>query len=246
MGIVRALKRFATLPELHNIPIITPGEARWITDSVRHSPDLGYLEQFEFQLLFTPDELRQDHPRYKLLEESALICGGFTEKTYAFWMQEQALADGTFERKGIPIRQDGPPSVLQWLPKPLRLKGELHAIRPWQFQRIDDYKRNTEQFRRQRVNIVVPYRKLSDDCYVDDLDRPLPPAIIGKGYLIEYPERVFIIRAWMYVAIPEYWNDLLDAGFRGFKPVYNYESQKKRPWLLRYYDFPKPTYRQQV
>lgn len=219
-------------------------EARWITDSVRYSPDLGYLEQFQYQLLFVTDELRHKHPHNALLEDSPLLCGAYTEKTYAFWMQEfPIIGTGETELRGIPLRQDGDPS-LSWMAPSLRIKGELYAVPPRYFQKIDEYKKNTEVFRRQRINVLVPYKVFQQDNGHDQFGRPLPAPLQGadvKGKRTFVFQGTHPIRCWMYVGIPEYWNDLPLADFRGFKTVNNYESRRKNSWLTRYYDFPRPS-----
>lgn len=233
MGMMNALRRLQ-LPELsaHGISFPSLHEANWLTQSVKHSPDLGYLEQYEFQLLFSPDDTRVGYSHYSLISESVALCGGYTEKTYAYW----SLETNKF-RTPIPIRQDGEP-VLRYMAPSLKIKGDVQAVRTWQFRQLDDYKKNKEQFRRQRVNILVPFHKMSNGN-IDDNGQELPRALQDKGYLIKYPERVYVLRCWMYVGISEYWDDLLDAGFRGFKPVPHYEARANRPWLKEYYDFPR-------
>lgn len=236
MGIGNALRKIIpSVPGVQSISLPLPEEARWMTERVKYSPDMGWLEEQEFQLLFCPDNFRSGYAHYGKTE-GTVLCGGYTEKNYAYWCQQ--IGDA---RTGIPIRQDKD-SVLRYVPPALKVKGELQAVLSSRFDVIDTHMRNTEVFRRQRVNILVPYRMRTKN--VTDLGTELPRVLQARDenapdYVLEGPLRVYIIRAWMYVGIPEYWNDLLDAGFRGFKTVNHYESRMKRPWLLRYYDFPK-------
>lgn len=237
MGIIKsALQRLNPLPELsfNGISFPSQHEARWLTDQVKHSPDLGYLEQFEFQLYFTPDDTRVGHERHSMIADGAPLCTAYTQDTFSYWVQETQRGD-VLERIPIPMRQQGQPSV-RYFPPALKIKGEIHAIRPWQFRGLDDHKRNREQFRRQRVNLLVPYREVVWRKDHTSDGQPLPPALQGKNG-VHGPERVHVIRAWMYVGIPEYWDELFDAGFRGFKTVNHYES--RRSWLKEYYDFPR-------
>lgn len=230
MGIANALKRIIpSVPGIQTISLPLPEEARWMTERVRYTPDMGYLELSEFQLLFVPDVLRTGYVHYDKTE-GVLLCGGYTEKNFAHWYQQ--VGD---ERIGIPMRQDVD-SPLRYMPPALKIKGELQAVLSSRFDVVDTHMRNTHLFRRQRMNILVPYRKRTKNT--DDLGNELPKALQGKDHIVDGPKRVYIIRAWMYVGIPEYWNDLLDAGFRGFKTVNHYES-RFNPWLKRYYDFPK-------
>lgn len=239
---LQALKRFLFADpsgvSFHGIKFPSVEEARWMTNQVFHSPDLGYLEQAEFQLLFVPDDMRLGYSHHSLIEESVPLAGGYTQNTFAYWVQTTEKPNGDVERIGIPLRQDGP-HIVQYFAPPLKIKGEVHAVRSWQFQRTDEYKRNTKQFRRQRMNILVPYRVKSNFPLNPDgtpyKSQPVP--LVGKNYQYEAPEKVYVLRCYMYVAMPEYWNNLLDAGFRGIKPVNRYES--RRSWLKEYYDFPK-------
>ena len=237
---LNALKRFLSpdLADINAFGVKFPSvqEAKWLTDQTYHSPDLGYLEQFEYQLLFTVDDTRFGYERYGLIEDGKPLTGAYTQDTFEFWMQEHHNADGKLERLPIPIRKDGP-HVLRYAPPPLKIKGEVHAIRPGQFRGLDDYKRNRKQFRRQRVNVLVPYTLRVNEVGADKHGIEVPYQLRGKNHIFETPEKVYVLRAWMYVGIPEYWDHILDAGFRGFKAVNRYQS--RRPWLKEYYDFPK-------
>jgi hypothetical protein len=70
------------------------------------------------------------------------------------------------------------------------------------------------------------------------LFRPLPRCLQGTLHPVYSGMKCYIIRAWMYVAKPDYWEPVLDGGFRGFKIVNYYESRDK-PWAKEYYDYPK-------
>lgn len=229
MGMLNYLRKKVHLPGFHSIVLPSLEEAKWMTNRVQFTPDMGYLEQTQFQLLFVPDVLRSGYSHYDKGEGTVLCCG-YTEKSFAYWCQQ--VGD---ERTGIPIRQDQD-SPLRYMPPALKIRGELQAVLSSRFDVIDTHMRNTQIFRRQRMNILVPYRIRTKNT--DDLGNDLPKPLQGKDYIVDGPKRVHIVRAWMYVGIPEYWNDLLDAGFRGFKTVNNYESRFS-PWLKRYYDFPK-------
>lgn len=241
MGIVNRLKRFIpNLPGTNAVRLPSQAEAQWITDSVKHSPDLGWLERFEFQLLFTPDTNRSGCSHYDLVEDSAFMATGYTERLHEYWYDERVVgikSDGSVAKEYIgvpvPVKQQ---SMLRWAPPALKIKGEIHAIRPWQFQKLDEYKQNRSVFVRQRVNILVPYTKLSNDDA--DFERPIPPTIRNSGYCFLTPEKVQVVRCWMYVANLNYWNDLFTAD-TSLRAVRNFEARKKRPWLTGYYDFPR-------
>lgn len=230
---LKALKRFIPGSEPFNqtfgLNLPDADEVKWLLNSIKHSPDLGWLEQKEGWLYFATDEMKSGHPRYKL-GSGAVLCTGYTEKLYNFWYQDEGN-----DRVPIPMLAQGDHTV-RYFPPPLRIQGELQYVPSSSFQQMDDYKRNTLQFRRQRVNILVPYHVESRGDR-DEHGKELPKPLQGKNHTVKGPERVYVIRAWMYVGRPEYWNDVLDAGFRGFKTVRHVEG--RRPWLKGYYTYPK-------
>jgi hypothetical protein len=215
-------------------------EARWITDSVKYSPDLGWLEQFEYQLLFAADDTKSGHSHHCLIEDNAFAATAYTENFFQYWVQE--VGD---ERIPIPMKIIGAPKphVVRYFPPELRIKGELLIVRTPQFRALDNYKRNGVEFKRQRVNVVVPYRErnyLKNTLAKDEpcFFRPIPRCLQETYHCILSPPRVHVVRAWMYVAMPSYWEKILDGGFRGFKPV-NYYPSREKAWAKEYYDYPK-------
>lgn len=193
---------------------------------VRHTPDMGTLEQYEFQLLFCPDRTQRGCSEYSLIEDSVYISSAFTLKKFNFYQQRDGLP------VPLPAYQDkttvGAPS--------LKIKGELHAIRPYQFLNLDSYKDNLVSFRRERVKILIPHHPVHklEERYSNG--KPIP---LMTGQYVVGAERVKWFEAWMYIAQPVYWNDLLDGGFM-FNPVTSYTD--KRPWLGKYYSLKRENY----
>ena len=213
-------------PKLFGTPNLpSKHEVDWLNESVRHSPDLGKLEQYEFQLLFSPDETQRGYPQYPLIEDSVFLCHAFTQKTYNYWQQR----DGQL----IPLEADKPAAV-KYFPPSLRIKGEVHAIRPYQFRDLDTWKQNTVQYNRKRVKLLIPHREVIVDDYYDEDGKELPFCLQGKKGIVG-PEQIHIIRAWMYVGRDEYWDELLTPF--NFHAVQHHMS--RRPWLKEYYSYPK-------
>lgn len=237
MGIQLIRNEFAKLVgQGINFPSVH--EARWLTDSVKHSPDLGYLEQFEYQLLFCGDDTKLNHSHHCLIEDNQFIANAFTSNYFNYWQLETVNKHDQLERLPIPMQTTILKHTVRYFPPPLKIAGQLFAVRPYQFRELDNYKQNRVQFQRKRVNLIVPYRprwyKTNDEL---EPTQKLPKALQGTKHYILGDERVFIIRAWMYVGRPDYWDNLLDAGFRGFKTVNTFES--RREWLRDYYAYPK-------
>jgi len=220
---------FATFPSAH--------EARWMTDQMRYTPDYGYLEQFEWLRLFVADDTKSGHSHHCLLDGKRFLSHGFTADTFNYWVQESRDLRGDPIRTPIPMVSNKP-QVLRYTPPPLKIQGQIFAVRPYSFIGLDTYKRNTVQFRRKRVDILVPYR-VGKHMTNDELEptQKLPRVLQGTQHHILENERMFTLRCYMYVGKPEYWEDLLDAGYRGFKTVNIFES--KRPGLKEYYAYPK-------
>lgn len=198
----------------------------------KYTPDLGWLEQFEYQLLFCPDETQRALPSYTFIaDDSAFVANCYTQKTYDYWEQRVGNL-----RMGIPLPASNC-TVGTLFPRSRKIKGELHVVRPKAFIELDDYKQNTHMFIRKRVNVLLPHKPLLNrNVSLRDNGKELPLALQGRKIMLG-AERVYIIRAWMYVANPNYWDDLLDAGWSGFKHVHQFQS--KRQWLGEYSYFTK-------
>lgn len=233
MGFMQAARQFQAIVG-SDINFPSQHEARWLTDQARYSPDLGWLEQFEYQWFFCADDTKQNHSHHTLISDSEFGSTAYTTQPFNYWVLETAQ-----ERIPVPMQSTGP-SVIRYFPPSLKIRGELRKVRTNQILGLDTYKRNTLQFKRKRISVLVPYRDAERNANVDEfgeLLKPVPRALQGTQHFTLSPEKIYVIRAWMYVGIPEYWDNVLDAGWRGFKTVNYYQS--KRSWLKEYYDFPK-------
>ena len=213
-------------PKLFGTPNLPDkNEVDWLNQSVRYSPDLGKLEQYEYLLLFSPDETQRGYSQYPLIEDSAFVCHAFTQRLYNYWQQR----DGQL----IPLEASAPAAV-KYFPPSLRIKGEINAIRPWQFRQLDTYKLNTVQYTRKRVKLLVPYREVIISDYYDEDGKELPLCLQGKKGA-HGPELMQVVKAWMYVGKDDYWDPILSPF--NFHKVQTHES--RRPWLKEYYSYPK-------
>ena len=213
-------------PKLFGAPNLpSQHEVDWLCESVRYSPDLDKLEQYEYLLLFSPDETQRGYPQYSLIEDSAFMCHAYTHRLYNYWQQR----DGQL----IPLEASAPAAV-KYFPPSLRIKGELHAIRPYQFRELDTWKGNTVQYTRKRVKLLVPYREVIISDYYDEDGKELPLCLQGKKG-VTGPEMIQVVKAWMYVGNVAYWDPILSPF--NFHAVQHHES--RREWLKEYYSYPK-------
>jgi hypothetical protein len=141
------------------------------------------------------------------------------------------------------MKVDGFQNPLPFFPPIAKIKGEVYKVRPQQFHlELDRYRQNTVEYRRERVRLIVPYRK------VEFLrDHNLDPSFGVQeafsrsdytGSSVKTSEEVVaIIRAWMYIGEPKYWDPLISAYDYGHIETFR---AKNRRWLQEYYNIRRP------
>lgn len=207
-------------------------------EASRFTPDIARLEEYEWQLFFAPDELKRDHlMHHKIGEESRFQFPAFTQASYHFWDPPEAW------NSPVPMKVAGFRNALPFFPPIAKIKGEVHLIRPQMFHlELDRYRQNTVEYRRERVRLIVPSRK------VEWLkDHNLDPAFgVQEAFCrSEYSgssirtseETVCIIRAWMYIGEPKYWDPLI-SGY-DYGRVETFRSRSRR-WCEEYYNIRRP------
>lgn len=203
----------------------------------KFTPDIDILEQYEWQLIFAVDALKRDHLNYnKLGVETKQFFPAYTQKSFMFW-------DGGPLMPEIPMvsEHNGILSRIVGMPPVAKIKGEVYAIRPRMFIDLDTMYENTVQFQRERVRLVVPYRKL---VWLRDKDldpqfgvqQALGQAALTKS-IMHTPETTCIIRAWMYIGKPAFWDKLLTP--YAFTAVESHHSENRR-WCETYYNIRRP------
>lgn len=203
---------------------------RYVRDSIKYSPDMAKLEEYQHQLFFACGETQKKHFHNRLLEGSEYKCPAFTQLSFTYWNPDSPIYPA------VPMDSEPSKVFLPNFPPPAKIKGELHLIRPHAFYGLDNEYQNTVQFQRRRVRLIVPYRAvkwLKDKTFPDhDLEW-----YSEQGSMALTKERVVIIRAWMYIGRPEYWDKLISAF--DFHSVATFQS-KNRPWCPEYYQLKNP------
>ena len=208
-------------------------------ERTQFTPDIAKLEQYEWQLIFVTDELKKQHLKNSLLgSEQRYKFPAFTQKNFHYWQHEAPF------NPPVPFRvaDDVITNPLPFYPPIGKIKGQVFIIRPQAFLDLDNYKQNTVEFQRHRVRLVVPYRKL-----VWLKDHNLDPAFgvqeafcrseyNGKS-VTHSKEIVCIIRAWMYIGIPSFWDPLITAYDWG--SAEHYHSNTRR-WCETFYSIRRP------
>ncbi len=226
-------------------------------EASKFTPDIAKLELYEWQLLFAPDELKRDHYKHSLLgTEAQYKFPAFTQASYHFWDPPEAW------NSPVPLKVEGFRNALPFFPPIAKIKGEVHMIRPQQlWKELDPYRQNTIEYQRERVRLIVPYRYvkfikdhsidpefLREGAYdhrLDTEEKPVSLASQMNTTTINYQgssvktseERVAILRAWMYIGIPQYWDPLINGYDYGH--VESFHS-KNRKWCDTYYNIRRP------
>lgn len=187
------------------------------------TPDMWFLEQFEYQLIFIPDDMKTGKSNHSLITDAAydgapIHPGCYTLDHYTFWKKD--LGEHSF---AIPL--DGtfiPQGWLRIAPCPARIQGELYAVRPKQFLKLDEHRHNGVQFQRRRVNISLPYRQVR-------YNHKKPNPFISEDCL-------HTVRAWMYVGCEDYWSDQIGDMF-SIRECNHYEHDTPKVWIDKFYKF---------
>lgn len=200
-----------------------PVAAKWSQQCVL-TPDIWKLEQSMFQLIFLPDDMMRGRINNHLIADAGrdgdtpVHPACFTLER--FTMYQKDLGELSFP---IPMKKEYEPT--NWLrvrPRPAKIKGQLYAILSPRIIRLDIHRQNGVQFTRVRQNISLPYREVRYDK-----SSPIPQ--ISKDFLKT-------VEAWMYIGIPEYWDDQIGDMFT-VRECEKFELDQPKFWIEDYYKF---------
>lgn len=193
----------------------------------RRTPDLWYLAQHARQLVFIADDFKRGKQKHELLEGQEPIhpsCYTLDE----FTMYHKDLGVRSFPlpfEKGVDFEIHG-----WYKPELARIKGELYALpSPLMWKVLDIEKDNGVQFFRRRASITLPWREI---VYNNDVN---PDVWVSKIPNMN-GDYIRTIRAWMYIARPDYWDDYLGVHL-GTRPVPIYSPNAPKKWINNYYQF---------
>lgn len=207
-------------------------DAAWLKyaqEETRYTPDVARLEEHGLQLYFACDETQKGHLKYDLVGENTYKCPGFTQKSFNYWDCEIPFSPP------VPMEATGFHNAMPNYPDIAKIKGQILLIRPEALLKLDEYKENGVQYRREKARILIPYRALNYLHDVHKLPDDCAQVLSSKLYLTV--EKMHVIRAWMYVGIPEYWDKLISAF--DYRSVQTFEA-KNRTWCRTYYQYRRP------
>jgi hypothetical protein len=189
----------------------------WLNDSYPKgfTWDAAQLQQYPWQLVFVYDQMMRRHRMHHLLKDDAVYQGtAFTMgSNWVLWKKK--LGQGTFPislKKTFFNIETG------------RIRGELYKVWSSRVLDLDEYKVNGVEFRRKKVELLVPYRHIDRILNAD------------HNYEIVSTDLVAKVDAWMYMGRLKYWEDFLDAGYSGVVPCQIYRPASSL-LIGNYYSF---------
>lgn len=223
MGIFNSSNRALIEPNsFHNFLVSTQESSKW-------TPDIGKLQETEWQLVFIYDRLQlgfDDYTAY-MSEHAATVCTAFTNDPYVMFKKRMGLNTYPILQKKDYVS-----------PEPTRVKGELHYIRSQQLIQLDKLRENGVQFNRELIDIFVPFFKVHKLKSWKEGGRNKGEYM--KLYGTEHPTDTIphyqVIKAFAYIGANEYWDDLIDGGY-DYLPVTKYEAHNRN--VGAYYHFSK-------
>lgn len=214
--ILKPIREFLTAP-------VWPRE--W-QQQYHRTPDLWYLQQHSRQNIFIPDDMKLGKPNHKLIEGHEPIhpdC--YTSDLYTVFNKD--LGTHSFP---LPFEKDVDFEYHGWYkPELARIKGECYSLPSGLFWKVlDIHKDNGVQFLRKRVSIMLPWREITFKQGPDAEVWEKIPRISNDCFVTR--------RAWMYVAVPQYWNNFIGVSL-GTRAVPIFEPIIPKVWLDKYYIF---------
>ncbi len=192
----------------------------------KFTPDYPVLLDLQAHLFFVVDDL-QSGCRNAISDKYG--CRAYTNS--GFECYRESLTD-----KVIPFYGSRKPELVDKM-NFARIKGEVHKVPTKQIPELDTKMRNGVQYKRTRILLLAPetLHTCVDNGKLDYVTgKELPWMLQGFKHHVS-PERTIILRAWMYVAMRDYWNPIIDG--LHFDRLEMQDSP--RPWLRRYYQFNK-------
>lgn len=199
------------------------------------TPDVWVLGQYEYQLVFVYGCSQRGHPQHDLVSSlGAFAATTYTDDKFTLWKKRLG-------RESYPIALQGSGwKRPDWNETPrARVQGELYAVPRSAIYELDNHYQNTLEFQRIRVPMVIPYKELYEIVGGTPMQQQinqvlgLPP----QRATVSSETGVKLVRAWMYVGKPQYWDDQLA---HHFIPTQLYHSRVG--WLGDYVAFTKEDY----
>lgn len=199
----------------------------------KYTRDFPELLEKRAHLVFICDSLMFGCKDHNLIRSSSVNNGR------AFTLNGFQLFIDMLNGLAIPLKKSDHPLVaVRERHDVCRIKGEVHLVETTAIPKLDTRMRNGIQFTRKRVRVIFPYRDhwMVDNGMFDETGVELPHTLQGPRHYVS-DEKVYLLWVWMYIGIPDYWDNILTSFSFSTAPI----LEANRPWMDRYYRYPKPT-----
>lgn len=177
-----------------------------IKSALQYSPDAPFRETHNPWVIFVCDDLQYGlRNHHVLLSAGAKRVDPHQNHIYAYTSTQYVLWKYKNGRNSFAVPLDNPPArfvnAQRWdtvSPTANIIKGEVYKISPYGLFKLDDYYRNTVEYERRDILIVVPFHY--EIIYPD-----------GSRAISLRSER--LVHAVMYVGKQAFWDNILDGQF---------------------------------
>lgn len=200
----------------------------------RFTPDIAELEEAAWRHIFVVDGLKRDHIMHHLLGPDAVFrFPAYTQDSFLFWE-----SDTPFDHR-VPMKARLGEANIHGFPPIAKIKGEVFRIRPQRFLKLDEEYQNTIEFNRTKIKLIVPHRQVQwlKDRSRDPERNEQDLYHHAGGAMKTTIESICIVRAFMYIGKPEFYEPMLTPF--DWHPVEYYHSEKRR-WADTYYNIRRP------
>lgn len=177
-----------------------------MSQSLQYSPDAAFIETRSPWILFVCDDLMFSMRKHQVLLQAGAKRAdpnqnhvyAYTSASYVFWKYNAGLNSFAVPVDTPPANYINRPVWDTTGPQAHKIKGEVYKISPEGIFELDEYYRNTLEYERRHILIVVPYHY--------EVEFP-------DGFLSVSLRNEWVAHAIMYVGRQSFWNNVLDGSF---------------------------------
>jgi hypothetical protein len=199
-----------------------------VKNMLEYTPDLAYLQQFERQFLFVPDNMMTGHIDHdRLYHEELIYPTAFTRDAFSMVYKPLGIESYPIALEVSAKAEDkkgwADPNRLTVRDKQARIRGQVWSIFPDLFKVLDKVRENGVVFDRKRVVVDIPLRRTQEGSTVYRVSNTDTQWWMKRdGETKEYwtiPSggaslHIYTKKMWMYVGREDYWKDMTcDRGF---------------------------------
>lgn len=216
----------------------------WLThfnEETKFTPDVAEIELAPWSIFFIHDELKEGCKGHQQIKDtSVFLADAISQGGFCFYNHKFA-DDGTPEDNQVALERATTDRILPWADQRgapnAHISGQLYRIRSNHVKKLDTMYENGVQFLRKRVQVRVnDFRErlaFKNRFQIENFAKDYLNYHTTRGIITSPISKTYFVDAWMYVGVPDFWEDQLDAGLR-FEPVQLVRDKKTN---LIYYKY---------